>query len=211
MKLNGNTLTSNTTIEAATIAAPEKSNQDKITAITFHFQKIMEALELDLNDPSLKDTPKRVAKMYVNEAFKGLDNANFPAISLFDNEYLYDEMISVNDITLYSYCEHHFVPFMGKVHVAYFPNKKVIGLSKINRLVEFISKKPQVQEKLTVEIANTLSAVLDTQDVAVYVEANHLCVASRGIKDTKSITKTGIYLGKFEKQKVRKEFFNSFK
>jgi GTP cyclohydrolase I len=119
-------------------------------------------------------------------------------------------MIIVNDITLFSYCEHHFVPFIGKVHVAYYPNKKVIGLSKINRLIEFISKKPQVQERLTVEIACTLSELLETKHVAVYIEANHLCVASRGVKDTNSLTKTGYYLGKFKDENVKREFIESF-
>lgn len=187
-----------------------KSREEKIEQITFHFGKIMEALNLNLEDPSLKDTPKRVAKMYVNEAFKGLEQEGFPKISLFENDYRYDEMIIINNITLFSYCEHHFVPFMGKVHVAYYPNKKVIGLSKINRLIDFISKKPQVQERLTVEIARTLSKLLETEDVAVYIEANHLCVASRGIKDTNSCTKTGFYLGKFKNEAVRKEFTDSF-
>ncbi len=187
-----------------------KSREEKVNEITFHFKKIMQALDLDLDDPSLKDTPKRVAKMYVDEAFKGLNKENFPKISFFDNDYNYDEMIIINNITLFSYCEHHFVPFIGKVHVAYYPNKKVIGLSKINRIIEFLSKKPQVQERLTVEIARTLSELLATEHVAVYVEANHLCVASRGVKDTNSITKTGTYLGKFKSELVRREFTQSF-
>lgn len=182
----------------------------KSLKIAHHFGKIMEVLGLDLNDPSLKETPKRVAKMYLEELFVGLDASQFPDVSFFDNNYGFDEMVIVNDITLYSYCEHHFVPFIGKVNVAYFPNKKVIGLSKINRVVEFISKKPQVQEKLTVEIAQTLSELLETRDVAVYVQADHLCVASRGVKDYNSYTKTGTYLGKFKSKKVRNEFMSSF-
>lgn len=182
----------------------------KSLKIAHHFGKIMEVLGLDLKDASLKDTPKRVAKMYLEELFVGLDPSQFPDISFFDNEYSFDEMVIVNDITLYSYCEHHFVPFIGKVNVAYFPNKKVIGLSKINRVVEYISKKPQVQEKLTVEIAQTLSRLLETKDVAVYVQANHLCVASRGVKDYNSYTKTGTYLGKFKSKKVKNEFMSSF-
>ncbi|MCK0159100.1 GTP cyclohydrolase I FolE [Allomuricauda sp. F6463D] len=183
---------------------------EKSLKIAHHFGKIMEVLGLDLNDPSLKGTPKRVAKMYLEELFVGLDASQFPDVSFFDNNYGFDEMVIVNDITLYSYCEHHFVPFIGKVNVAYFPNKKVIGLSKINRVVEFISKKPQVQEKLTVEIAQTLAELLETKDVAVYVQADHLCVASRGIKDYNSYTKTGTYLGKFKSKKVRNEFMCSF-
>lgn len=187
-----------------------EAREDKIAQISFHFKKIMQVLQLDLDDPSLKDTPKRVAKMYVDEAFKGLDKDNFPQIALFDNNYGYDEMIIVNDITLFSYCEHHFVLFFGKVQVAYYPNKKVIGLSKVNRIIEFLSKKPQVQERLTVEIAYTLSELLETEHVAVYIQAKHLCVASRGIKDTNSLTKTGYYLGKFKDKNVKREFFKSF-
>ncbi|RIV71637.1 GTP cyclohydrolase I FolE [Flagellimonas aequoris] len=185
-------------------------NKDRMTEIAHHFGRIMEVLGLDLDDPSLKDTPARVAKMFLNEAFIGLDEAQFPEVSFFDNTYNFDEMVVVNDISLYSYCEHHFVPFFGKVNVAYFPNKKVIGLSKINRIVDFIGRKPQVQEKLTREIAETLSALLDTEHVAVYVEANHLCVASRGIKDHNSHTKTGSYLGKFKNEWTKKEFMSTF-
>lgn len=187
-----------------------QGNKDRMTEIAHHFGRIMEVLGLDLDDPSLKDTPARVAKMFLNEAFIGLDEAQFPEVSFFDNTYNFDEMVVVNDISLYSYCEHHFVPFFGKVNVAYFPNKKVIGLSKINRIVDFIGRKPQVQEKLTREIAETLSALLDTEHVAVYVEANHLCVASRGIKDHNSHTKTGSYLGKFKNEWTKKEFMSTF-
>lgn len=187
-----------------------KVNNEKMIEIAHHFGRIMEALGLDLDDPSLKDTPKRVAKMFVNEAFVGLDETQFPEVSFFDNSYNFDEMVVVNDISLYSYCEHHFVPFFGRVNVAYFPKKKVLGLSKINRIVDFIGRKPQVQEKLTREIAETLSALLDTEHVAVFVEANHLCVASRGIKDHNSHTKTGSYLGKFKNEWTKKEFISTF-
>lgn len=187
-----------------------ESRESKIDQIAFHFRKIMQTLELNLDDPSLRDTPKRVAKMYIDEAFIGLDNDKFPKVSFFDKDYGYDEMIIVNNITLFSYCEHHFVPFTGRVHVAYYPNTKVIGLSKVNRVVEYLGKKPQVQERLTVDIAHTLSKLLDTNHVAVYIEAHHHCVASRGIKDTNSLTKTSCYLGKFQIQKVKKEFMESF-
>lgn len=185
-------------------------NKDRMTKIAHHFGSIMEVLGLDLDDPSLKDTPARVAKMFVNEAFVGLDETQFPEVSFFDNTYNFDEMVVVNDISFYSYCEHHFVPFFGKVNVAYFPNKRVIGLSKINRIVDFIGRKPQVQEKLTREITETLSALLGTEHVAVFVEANHLCVASRGIKDHNSHTKTGSYLGKFKNESTKKEFISTF-
>ena len=182
----------------------------KIEKIAYHFKKIMQTLDLNMEDASIKDTPLRVAKMYVDEVFRGLDINNFPQVSFFDKDYGYDEMVVVNDITLFSYCEHHFVPFMGKVHVGYYPHKKVIGLSKLNRIVEFLSKKPQVQERLTVEIARKLSELLETEHIAVYIEANHLCVASRGIKDTNSVTKTSCYLGKFGNEEIRREFTSFF-
>lgn len=185
--------------------------EDKISRIAEYFGKIMDTLGLDLEDPGLRDTPMRVAKMYVNEVFKGLDKTQFPEISFFDNKYSFDEMVIVNNISLYSYCEHHFVPFVGKVNVGYFPNKKVIGLSKINRIVDFIAKKPQLQERLTVEIAQTLSRLLGTEHVAVYIQADHLCVASRGIKDQGSSTRTGTFLGKFKNESNKSEFMASFR
>ena len=179
---------------------------EKIETIRFHFSKIMETLGLDLERESLKDTPNRVAKMYVNEIFSGLNPKNFPAITLFDNELEYEEMLLERDITLYSYCEHHFVPFIGKVHIAYFPNEKIIGLSKLNRIVQFFASKPQVQENLTMEIAKCLQAILNTNDVAVYIKASHLCVASRGIKDTNSLTHTSFYGGTFKEADTKKTF-----
>lgn len=182
---------------------------DKIRIISHHFQKIMEVLELDLDNPSLRDTPARVAKMYVEEAFIGLNPDKFPKISLFNNTYNYDEMVVVRDISLYSYCEHHFLPFFGVVHIAYQPTINVIGLSKLNRVVEFLAGKPQIQEKLTMEIANTLRYLLETEDIAVLVEATHLCVASRGIRDTQSKTRTATYRGKFTEKEVRENFLLS--
>lgn len=180
--------------------------QEKIFKIANHFSEIMQTLGLDLNDDSLKDTPNRVAKMYVNELFSGLDQNNKPTISLFKNTYGYHNMLIEKDITLYSVCEHHFVPIVGKVHVAYFPHEHVIGLSKINRLVDFFSKQPQVQEKLTIQIANELKDVLGHDDVAVVIEADHFCVASRGIRDTNSFTTTEHFSGKFLVDKTREEF-----
>lgn len=182
---------------------------NQIDQIEYHFEKIMEVLGLDTSDESLKDTPKRVAKMFVNEAFKGLKKENFPDITVFENNYGYEEMLLEKNITLYTYCEHHFVPIIGKVHVAYIPDQHVIGLSKINRLVEYFAKKPQVQERLTVEIANGFKKVLKTDNVAVYIEADHLCVASRGIKDTNSTTSTSHFLGRFKDKELRKEFLSS--
>ncbi len=181
---------------------------EKINKIAFHFSEIMHTLGLDLQDDSLQGTPKRVAKMYVNEIFSGLDPDNKPAISLFDNKYGYHNMLVEKDITLYSSCEHHFVPIIGKVHVAYIPGKQVIGLSKINRLVQYYGKRPQVQERLTIQIAEALKKILQHNDVAVLIEADHLCVASRGINDTNSITTTASYSGRFETENTRQEFLS---
>lgn len=186
----------------------ELTDNEKISAIEYHFSEIMHTLGLDLNDDSLKGTPKRVAKMFVKEMFSGLNPKNKPDISLFDNKYNYKEMLIEKDITLYSNCEHHFVPIIGKAHVAYFPGKKVIGLSKINRLVQFFAKRPQVQERLTIQISEGLQEILRHKDVAVIIEADHLCVASRGIKDTNSITFTASYSGKFEDEAIKQEFLS---
>ncbi len=189
--------------DAFTVTADEK-----ISKIAFHFSEIMHTLGLDLQDDSLKGTPKRVAKMYVNELFSGLDPDNKPSISLFENKYGYNNMLVEKDITLYSSCEHHFVPIIGKVHVAYIPGKQVIGLSKINRLVQYYGKRPQVQERLTVQIAEALKKILQHNDVAVLIEADHLCVASRGINDTNSATVTASYSGRFETENTRQEFLS---
>lgn len=184
------------------------SDEEKIKKIEYHFAQIMKTLELDLNDDSLKDTPKRVAKMYVKETFSGLNPKNKPEISVFENKYHYNRMLVEKDITLYSNCEHHFVPIIGKVHVAYIPNQQVIGLSKINRIVNYYAKRPQVQERLTIQITEGLKELLNINDVAVVIEADHLCVASRGIQDTNSKTVTSNYSGKFEDESVRKEFLS---
>ncbi len=183
----------------------------KIELIQKHFKEIMHILGLDLNDDSLNGTPNRVAKMYVKEVFSGLNPANKPEMKLFDNKYQYNEMLIEKNITLYSYCEHHFVPIIGKVHVAYFSGGQVVGLSKINRLVEYYAKRPQVQERLTNQIAEGLKEALQTEDVAVMIDAVHLCVASRGVKDTTSSTITSYYTGKFEEEKNRAAFINLIK
>jgi len=181
-------------------------DETKIELIEKKFGEIMNVLGLDLTDDSLKGTPNRVAKMYVKEIFKGLNPANAPKIALFENKYHYNQMLVERDITLYSNCEHHFVPIVGKAHVAYISNGTVIGLSKINRIVEFFAKRPQVQERLTVQIANYLKEVLQTEDVAVVIDARHLCVSSRGVEDTTSSTITATYFGKFEESSTRDEF-----
>ncbi|TAE14541.1 MAG: GTP cyclohydrolase I FolE [Bacteroidetes bacterium] len=183
----------------------DKTDDEKVAIIQKHFAAIMETLGLDLTDDSLKGTPKRVAKMYVKEIFKGLNPANKPAIALFENKYRYQEMLVEKNIQFYSNCEHHFVPIMGKAHVAYISSGKVIGLSKLNRLVQHFAKRPQVQERLTVQIAKDLQQALDTQDVAVIIDAKHLCVASRGVEDNSSSTVTAFYGGAFKEEAKRAE------
>ncbi|PSL30506.1 GTP cyclohydrolase I FolE [Dyadobacter jiangsuensis] len=178
----------------------------KMELIEKHFRHIMEIMGLDLTDDSLKGTPKRVAKMYIKEVFSGLDPKNKPAIALFDNKYKYNQMLVEKDISVFSNCEHHFVPIYGKAHVAYISSGKVIGLSKLNRIVEYYSKRPQVQERLTVQIANELKEALQTEDVAVVIDAQHMCVQSRGIRDSGSSTVTAFYGGKFEDEATKKEF-----
>jgi GTP cyclohydrolase I len=184
----------------------EMDDNTKIELIQKHFKEIMHILGLDLNDDSLSGTPHRVAKMYVKEIFRGLNPANKPDVKLFDNKYQYNEMLIEKNITLYSYCEHHFVPIIGKVHVAYISNGQVIGLSKINRLVQYYAKRPQVQERLTNQIAEGLKEALQSDDVAVIIDAVHLCVASRGIRDTNSSTITANYSGRFHGEKLKAEF-----
>jgi GTP cyclohydrolase I len=161
------------------------------------FSEIMDVMGLDLTDDSLQGTPKRVAKMYIDEIFSGLNPANKPKVALFDNKYQYNQMLVEKNITFYSNCEHHFVPIIGKAHVAYISSGKVIGLSKLNRIVQYYAKRPQVQERLTNQIAEDLKAILNTEDVAVIIDAKHLCVSSRGIKDDTSSTVTSYFGGKF--------------
>ncbi|MBC7391349.1 MAG: GTP cyclohydrolase I FolE [Opitutaceae bacterium] len=181
-------------------------DESKIAKIETHFKEIMEILGLDLSDDSLHGTPRRVAKMYVKEMFWGLNPENKPSISHFKNKFKYNEMLIEKDISFYTNCEHHFVPFFGKAHIAYIPNGKVVGLSKLNRIVEYYAKRPQVQERLTMQIANELKNALNTEDVAVIINAKHLCVASRGIKDDTSNTTTAEYGGKFSESKTMEEF-----
>jgi len=182
------------------------SDKEKINKIESHFREIMETLGLDLTDDSLNGTPHRVAKMYVEEIFSGLSPANKPKIALFENKYQYNQMLIEKDITFYSNCEHHFVPIIGKAHLAYISSGKVIGLSKLNRIVNYFAKRPQVQERLTMQIAKELQEILGTKDVAVLIDAKHLCVSSRGIKDNSSATVSSFYDGKFLEEKTREEF-----
>jgi GTP cyclohydrolase I len=181
-------------------------DEEKIKVISDHFRCIMKTLGLDLEDDSLRNTPERVAKMFVNEIFNGLNPNNKPSVTLFDNKYSYNQMLVEKNISVYSTCEHHFVPIIGKAHVAYISAGKVIGLSKINRIVQYYSQRPQVQERLTMQIANELSSVLGTEDVAVIVDAAHLCVAARGIRDTNCSTVTAEYRGAFSQKDEKNEF-----
>lgn len=187
------------------------SDDEKKEKIADLFAQIMEVMGLDLTDDSLKGTPKRVAKMYIEEIFSGLNPENKPKIALFENKYKYNQMLVEKNIQFYSNCEHHFVPIFGKVHVAYVSSGKVIGLSKINRIVQYFANRPQVQERLTNQIALELSEVLETENIAVIVDAKHLCVASRGIKDDSSATVTSYYGGVFNQPEKIVELQNYLK
>ena len=184
----------------------DKSDDEKIKNIQHHFKMIMEEMGLDLTDDSLSGTPYRVAKMYIKELFYGLNPTNKPKLSVFENKYGYKKMLIEQNITIDSACEHHFLPIVGFANVAYIPKDKVIGLSKINRLVDYYARRPQVQERLVLQILNDLQQVLDTQDVIVSVTAKHLCVSSRGIKDQSSFTTTLEYGGCFSETAIRSEF-----
>ena len=175
----------------------EMSDDEKKDKISGLFAQIMDVMGLDLDDDSLKGTPNRVAKMYIDEIFSGLNPVNKPKVALFDNKYQYNQMLVEKNITFYSNCEHHFVPIIGQAHIAYISSGKVIGLSKLNRIVQYYAKRPQVQERLTNQIAVELTDILDTKDVAVIIDAKHLCVSSRGIKDDTSATVTSFYGGVF--------------
>ncbi len=184
---------------------------EKIEVIEKHFAKIMEALGLDLNDESLSGTPQRVAKMYVKEIFKGLNPKNRPDARKFGNKYEYGDMVVVKNINVTSFCEHHFLPFIGKAHVAYYSTGKVIGLSKINRVVDYYSRRPQVQERLTLQIADELETALESKDVAVFIESKHFCVSTRGIQDRESSTVTTDYRGKFKDEITQQRFIDYIK
>jgi GTP cyclohydrolase I len=185
------------------------SDAEKIEKVAAHFREIMLTLGLDLTDDSLRGTPKRVAKMYIEEIFSGLNPANEPKIALFENKFGYNEMLVEKNISFYSNCEHHFVPIMGKTHIAYISSGQVIGLSKLNRIVQYFAKRPQVQERLTMQIAKYLQKVLKTEHVAVYIDAKHLCVSSRGVKDDATSTITSYYGGKFQEDNTKREFLDS--
>ncbi len=181
-------------------------DEEKMKQIEVKMAEVLDILGLDLNDDSLSGTPRRVAKMFVKEVFKGLSTENMPKLSSFENKYKYGQMLVEKDISVFSTCEHHLLPIIGKAHVAYISTGKVIGLSKINRIVDYFARRPQVQERLTVQILDAMKIALDTDDVAVIVDAKHMCLVSRGIKDITSSTLTAEYSGKFKDPEVRKEF-----
>ena len=182
------------------------SNEEKIAKIEESVKDILHTLGMDLTDDSIQGTPKRVAKAFINEMFMGLDPKNKPKASTFDNNYNYGEMLVEKNIVLYSTCEHHLLPIIGRAHVAYISDGKVIGLSKMNRIVEYFSKRPQVQERLTMQIVQAMQEALGTKDVACVIDAKHLCVNSRGIKDIESSTVTSEFGGKFKEKETKKEF-----
>jgi len=187
------------------------TDDEKIDIIKDDVRHIMETLGLDLTDDSLRGTPNRVAKMFINEIFSGLNPNNKPSASTFDNKYKYGEMLVEKNITVYSTCEHHLLPIVGRAHVAYISNGTVVGLSKMNRIVDYYAKRPQVQERLTIQIVKELQDVLGTKDVACIIDAKHLCVNSRGIRDIESSTVTSEFGGKFKDMATRREFLDYIK
>lgn len=189
----------------------EKTDEEKIELIKKDVESILTTLGMDLNDDSLKGTPNRVAKMFVKEIFGGLNPNKKPSSSTFDNKYKYNEMLVEKNITVYSTCEHHLLPIVGRAHVAYISNGTVVGLSKMNRIVDYYAKRPQVQERLTIQIVKELQKVLNTDDVACIIDAKHLCVNSRGIRDIESSTVTAEFGGKFKNEMTRKEFLDYIK
>ena len=186
----------------------EISDKEKISIIEKNVKEILFTLGMDMNDDSLKGTPKRVAKAYVNEIFGGLNPENMPKGSTFNNKYQYSEMLVEKNITVFSTCEHHLLPIYGKAHVAYFSNNNVIGLSKMNRIVDYFARRPQVQERLTIQVVKALQKILKTEDVACVIDAKHMCVNSRGIRHIDCSTVTGEFGGKFKDKLIKREFLD---
>jgi GTP cyclohydrolase IA len=186
-------------------------DEEKIELIKKDVESILKTLGMDLTDDSLKGTPNRVAKMFVKEIFGGLNPNKKPSSSTFENKYKYNEMLVEKNITVYSTCEHHLLPIVGRAHVAYISNGTVVGLSKMNRIVDYFAKRPQVQERLTMQIVEELQKVLNTKDVACVIDAKHLCVNSRGIRDIESSTVTSEFGGRFKEESVRREFLDYIK
>jgi GTP cyclohydrolase I len=189
----------------------EKTDEDKIEIIKKNVENILTTLGMDLTDDSLKKTPDRVAKMFVKEIFGGLNPNKKPSSSTFENKYKYNEMLVEKNITVYSTCEHHLLPIVGRAHIAYISNGTVVGLSKMNRIVDYFARRPQVQERLTIQIVKELKKVLNTDNVACIIDAKHLCVNSRGIRDIESSTVTAEFGGKFKEESVKREFLDYIK
>ena len=187
------------------------SDEEKRNRIEASVRDILHTLGMDLDDDSIKGTPRRVAKAFVNELFSGLNPANKPKLSTFDNNYKYGEMLVEKNIVVYSTCEHHLLPIVGRAHVAYISNGNVIGLSKMNRIVDYFAKRPQVQERLTMQVVQALQEAMGTEDVACVIDAKHLCVNSRGVRDIDSSTVTSEFGGKFKEKEVRAEFLEYIK
>jgi GTP cyclohydrolase I len=187
-----------TNVRPSPTVASNLSSEEKIQRITLHFSEILKTLGMDLTDDSLRETPRRIAKMYVNEIFSGMNPQNFPRITVIENKMGYDQMVCVQDIEVMSVCEHHFQPIDGFATVAYIPNKKVIGLSKLNRIIEYFARRPQVQERMTKQVADCLQFILETENVAVHINAKHFCVVARGIQDSHSTTTTSDLRGDFK-------------
>ena len=186
----------------------EMSDDEKISIIQKNVNEILTTLGMDMSDDSLKGTPKRVAKAYVKELFGGLNPKNLPTSSTFDNKYQYGEMLVEKNITVFSTCEHHLLPIYGKAHVAYFAQDRVVGLSKMNRIVDYYSRRPQVQERLNIQIVKALQKILKTEDVACIIDAKHMCVNSRGIRHIDCSTVTGEFGGKFKDKLTKREFLD---
>lgn len=193
------------------LGAFDRTNAEKTLLIEEKVHEILHILGMDLTDDSLKGTPKRVAKMFVNEIFSGLHPDNQPKSSTFENKYKYGEMLVEKNITLYSTCEHHLLPIVGKAHVAYISNGTVVGLSKMNRIVDYFAKRPQVQERLTLQVVEELQKILNTESVACVIDAKHLCVNSRGISDISSSTITSEFGGRFKELEIKREFLDYIK
>lgn len=198
-------------VESPMVETKLPKHEERLVTITRNISEIMKALGLDLKDDSLCETPRRIAKMYLNEIFWGLDYNNFPKITTIENKMQYDNVLLERHIKVNSTCEHHFIPMIGEAFIAYLPDKKVIGLSKINRIVEFFSRRPQVQERLTEQIFHTLCMLLETDNVAVLIKAEHTCVKLRGVEDTNSDTITSRLGGIFFNSSSRNEFYQSIR
>jgi GTP cyclohydrolase I len=200
---NGHTLTIETPVKL--------TDEAKIKLVSEHLREIMKIMGLDVNKEGLRETPNRVARMYIKEMFKGLNPANKPSVTFYENKHKYNKVLVEKNIAIYSFCEHHFLPVIGKAHVAYIPNGRIIGLSKLNRIVHYCSAKPQSQEGLTEEIAHSLKDVLGTQDVAVLIDAVHHCITERGVRDSNSSTVTSHFGGRFQNEDIKMEFLFAVK